>query len=253
MILAVASHKGGVGKSTTAVNVAHGLARRKRRVLLIDGDAQCSAGLSLGIPRDASPHLVDVLFHGTDPREAIHKTACGVDVLPASFALMDADVTLAHRDNRIEAIGQAIAAVRPLYDSIIIDTPPSVGLLVVSAVAAADALIVPVTPQYLAMEGLGEMMRVLDRIREGIGAPARVLGIVLTICDWRTAAAREVADRIRAHFGALVFKTSIRASVRVAEAPSWHRTVYDHHGASAAAEAYDQLTAEIINRMKRSV
>lgn len=251
MILTVASQKGGVGKSTTAVNVAAAMVRRGRRVLLVDADAQCSATVTLAVPKGTAPNLADVLFHGVDAGAAVIHTESGVHLLPGSYDLIEADLMLASRADRAYAVRNALAPLVASYDVILIDTGPGVGLLVASALVASDAVITPVVPQYLAVHGLSDSMDTFARVRENYGVDLPVLGIVLTLCDFRTTAAREAADMLRKTYGAAMFKTAIRQSIRVAEAPSWGRTVLEHAEHSNAAAEYTALADEILKRARR--
>ena len=251
MIIAVTNNKGGVGKTSVCINAGASLAALGRRVLIVDLDAQQSAGHSLGVDRNAAPTTADVLLDGIPIEETILTTEAGVDIAPASFRLVDADVLLADAPGREKKLRAALASVRRKYDFILIDTPPSFGLVVVNSIVAADAVLVPLVPHYLALEGLSNLLKALDRTRKGTGAGGALLGIVLNMCDYRQGVTREVVDMVREHFGKDVFKTEIRVSVRMVEAPSYGASILTHAGRSAPAESYMDLAKEIIQRAKQ--
>lgn len=249
MILALANNKGGVGKTTTAVNLSAALALRGRRVLLVDMDAQCSASLSLGI-REARRTLADVLFNGAPARDAIEETQVqGLSLLPAHPDISNADVMLSNVQGRERILSRALESIAPQYDFVILDSPPSLSLLVVNALAACQRFIIPTVPQYLALEGLAGFLRAADAIRANIGGGA-LLGIVLTAVDYRTRAAVEIADMIRGHFGGKVFRAEIRINTRLAEAPSFGRSIFQYDPHSTGAAAYTALADEVTHRAK---
>jgi len=247
MILAIANNKGGVAKTTTAVNLAAALSERGRRVLLVDLDAQCSASLSLGV-RNAEASVAGVLYDGFPARDAITETAAGMDLLPGSPDLADADFRLIG-SGRERILSRALQPIAGEYDFILLDCPPSLSMLVVNAIAACSGIIIPTVPQYLALEGLAGFLRAVDRIRENIGG-GELLGILLTAIDYRTRAAVEIAELIRGHFGRQVFRTEIRINTRLAEAPSHGRTIFQHDRSSTGAAAYMDLAREVQKRSR---
>ena len=253
MILTVLNNKGGVGKTTTAVNLAAALASARRRILLIDLDAQGSASLSLGLDREElAPGTAEVLLEGMDVRQGIHQTAVdGLDVLPGAMALGNADLVLGDASGRERRLEGALRPIQEEYGFIVVDCPPSLSLLPINALVAADAYIVPVEPHYLALEGLVNLMEAVERVQEGIGTHARLMGLVLTKVDYRTRANREIAQIIRDHYKQEVFRTEIPINIRLAEAPSFGTTIFDYDAESTGAEGYRALAREVLRRAGR--
>ena len=253
MILSLVNNKGGVGKTTSAVNLVAGLARSCAPVLLVDLDSQGSASLSLGIERgDAGPSIAAVLFDGMPVEEAVRPTATeGVRVLAADVGLASADLRLADVVGREYRLRDALAPVRDRYPYIVVDCPPSLSLLPINALVAADAYIAPVVPQYLALEGLAHLMTAVERLGRTIGTTGQMLGILLTMADYRVNATREIVNMIRTRHQDLVFETEVRTNVRLAEAPSFHRSIFDYDHRSVGAAAYNALTAEVEARCRR--
>jgi len=254
-IIALVNNKGGVGKTTSAVNLAAGLvAAGKRRVLLADLDAQGSAGLSLGLSRaDLSPGVAEVILDGHLIREAIRPSSVkGLDILPGSMTLASADLALSVVKGREVVLKAALTPILGDYDFTVLDCPPSLGLLTVNALTAADFFLVPVTPDYLSLEGLVNLMDAVERIKAGIGRAADLLGILLTLADYRLNVTEEIGRMIRGYYGRLVFKTEIRGNVRLKEAPSFGKTIFDYDKGSAGAEAYQELTKEVLQRISKA-
>ena len=254
MILALVNNKGGVAKTTTAVNLAAGLARAGNRTLLVDLDSQASASLSLAVPRaELSPSSADVVLDGMPIARAARATwTAGLDLVTGAAALANADLALANVRGRERRLATALGPVRDDYGFIVLDCPPSLGLVSVNALVAADAFIVPIVPQYLALEGLVNLLEAVERVRTGIGASAELMGILLTLVDYRTRSAVEIVDMIRRHYGSQVFKTEIRVNVKLAEAPSFGRSIFDYDRTSSGALAYERLTREVLRRSRRT-
>ena len=253
-IIALVNNKGGVGKTTSAVNLSAGLiAAGKKKVLLVDLDAQGSASLSLGLTRaDLLPGSAEVILDGHPIREAIRPTSVkGLDILPGSMALASADLVLSAVAGREVVLKDALTPIRGDYDFTVLDCPPSLGLLTVNALTAADFFIVPVTPDYLSLEGLVNLLDAVERIKKGIGKAAGLLGILLTLADYRLNVTEEIGQMIRGYYGRLVFKAEIRGNVRLKEAPSFGKTIFDYDNGSAGAEAYRQLTKEVLKRINK--
>jgi chromosome partitioning protein len=252
MILALVNNKGGVGKTTTAVNLSAALAGKNQQVLLIDLDSQGSASLSLGIPRsDLHPSSADVLLDGVAMRNALRSTLIeGLDLLTGSMELANADLFLAEVSERESRLQRALHPVHQDYDFIILDCPPSLSLLSINALIAVDGFIVPVSPQYLALEGLVNLLEAVGRIHEEVGTVGSLLGLVLTLVDYRTKVTSEIVQMIRTHYKDRVFKTEVRTSVRLAEAPSFGKSIFDYSASSSGALAYRSLTEEVIVRCR---
>lgn len=252
--VALVNNKGGVGKTTSAVNLAAGIAAEGRRVLLADLDAQGSASLSLGLSRtDLQPGTAEVLLEGRLIRDAVRpSTVAGLDILAGSMKLASADLALSDVKGREAVLKTALAPLRSDYGFIILDCPPSLGLLTVNALTAADFFLVPLTPDYLALEGLVNLTEAVERIDAGIGIKPGLLGIILTLADGRLNVTEEIGGMIRRHYGKTVFKTVIPINVRLKEAPSFGKTIFAYDNASAGAEAYRALTKEVLHRTGRA-
>jgi len=255
VVVAIVNNKGGTGKTTTAVNLAAGLAARGRRVTLIDLDAQASASFALGAGLPAGgPTMVDVLFGDRSLAEAALPTAVpGLTLAPAEMELASADLMLADAPRRERRLADALArsdgdtSFAP--DLILLDCPPALSLLAVNALVAADGFIVPVTPEYLALEGLVNLMTAVDRIRIGLGASAALLGILFTLVPPGGKAAKAVMALVRERFGDRVFETEIRRDVRLAEAPAYSQTIFEHAPGCRGAAGYQALAEEVALRL----
>jgi chromosome partitioning protein len=252
--VALVNNKGGVGKTTSSVNLAAGIAAGSRRIiLLVDLDAQGSASLSLGLSRaDLTPGTAEVILDGLRIKEAIRPSSvAGLDILPGSMTLASADLALSDVKGREVVMKNALKPILADYDFIILDCPPSLGLLTVNALTTADFFIVPLTPDYLALEGLVNFMDAVEKIRAGIGKAAAPLGILLTLADRRLNVTEEIGRMIRDYWGRLVFKTEIPGNVRLKEAPSFGKSIFDYDSGSTGAEAYRELTKEVLQRIAR--
>ena len=240
MILAVINNKGGTAKTTTAVNLAAALAIKGHRTLLIDLDSQASASLSLGVSRaDLSPSVAGVILNHGALKPVIRGTAAeGLDMVTGAPELADADLALANMPGRERRLKDAVGPVRHEYAFIILDCPPSLSMLSVNAMVAADAYLVPTPPEYLALEGLVGLMDAVQKIHEGIGDKCELAGLLLTKVDRRRKVTGEVIKVIRGHYKDQVFKAEIGVDVRLVEAPSFGETIFQYDRRSASAEAY---------------
>lgn len=249
----VINNKGGVGKTTTAVNVAAGLATRGRRVLLVDLDSQGSASVSLGVSQDdLNPSSADVLFDNVRIQEAIRPTSLNdVDLLTGSLDLANADVRLKQQQNGHNRLREVLSEVEDNYQSIIIDCAPSTSILSVNALVAADAFIVPVCPSYLALEGVVSLGKTVRRVRQGIGEAAPILGVLLTMVDRSQDGVESAIDQLRNHYGGKVFDRVIRKDPTLEEAPSHGQDIFRYAPNSMGAEDYGRIIDEIENRLER--
>jgi chromosome partitioning protein len=249
--LAVANQKGGVGKTTTAVNLATALAAVGQRVLLVDLDPQGNATTGLGIRRSqVNKTVYDLLFNETTIEESALPTSIpGLDILPSSMHLSGADIELAGEERREYRLKDAFATALH-YDYIIIDCPPSLSLLTLNAFVAVDAVVVPLQCEFYALEGLSHLVKTIDRVKAVFNEKLDVHGILLTMMDPRSKLAQQVADDVRAHFGDKVYDTFIPRNVRLSEAPSHGLPAIVYDLRSPGSMAYIQLAKEIIKREK---
>ncbi|HEY1297227.1 MAG TPA: ParA family protein [Chloroflexota bacterium] len=248
-VLAVANQKGGVGKTTTAVNVGAYLALGVR-VLLVDLDPQANATSSLGLdPNRVELSTYDVLIGSAALGEAIVSSGrVQLDLAPASRALAGAQVELVEMDDRERRLRAALVDVAPRYDVVVVDTPPSLGILTLNALVAADLLLAPVQCEYLALEGVAQLMETIELVRATLNPRLELLGMLMTMFDPRTRLSPQVVDEVRRHFPDQTFQTVIPRSVRLSEAPSYGKSVLEYEPTSRGANAYADLAQEVIQR-----
>lgn len=250
-VITILNQKGGVGKTTTAINLGAYLAKNSKTVLIIDIDPQSNATSGLGIALGSTNSSVyEVLLNPSVISKAIQKTSINsLYLLPATHSLSAAEVDLVNLPARESKLREALSMTK--YDFVIIDCPPAMGLLTINALVAASYVIIPVQAEYYAMEGLGQLLSIVQRVRETINPDLELLGVLLTMYDSRTSLAEQVQNELEKHLGGKLLKTVIPRNVRLAEAPSFGRTILEHDKWSKGARAYKQLAKEIIERAKR--
>lgn len=251
-ILAVVNQKGGVGKTTTAVNIATILASKGQKVLMVDMDPQGNATSSYGIDKNAqSSTIYDVLINDL-PFEDIMIDVGRRNLLlcPANIQLAGAEIELVGFVSRETILKKALNLIRDRFDFVLMDCPPSLGLLTLNALTAANGVLVPIQSEYFALEGLTQLMETITLVKKGLNPHLTVFGVVVTMFDARTQLAHQVASEVRRYFGERVFRTIIPRNVRLSEAPSFGKSIIEYDPKSKGAECYDALAKEIIRRAR---
>jgi len=248
-VFAITNQKGGVGKTTTAINLSASLAANDLKVLVIDSDPQGNCTSGFGVSKDADkPSLYHVLLGETPVAEAIRATDFeGLSIITADKNLVGANLELVELEKRETRLRERISSIRQNYDFILIDCPPALDLLTLNALLAADAVIVPIQCEFFALEGVSELMDTIDRVRDSFGHPLEIGGILLTMFDDRTNLTRQVASDLREFFKEQVFRTIIPRSVRLAEAPSFGKSILTYDPRSKGAENYIKLAKEVLD------
>lgn len=249
-IIAISNQKGGVGKTTTCINLASGVAMKGKKVLLVDMDAQGNATTGLGINKSGVEKSVyDALISGSPANGLIMRSSIeNLDVLPSSIDLAGAEVELVAIKGREKRLSQALEVIRPLYDYIFIDCPPAIGLLTINALTAADSVIIPIQSEFYALEGLSQLMNTIKLVNKHLNPRLMIEGVLITMYDGRALISRQIHEEITKFFGKKMFNVVIPRNIRVSEAPSYGTPVMLHDKRCRGTEAYNLLVEEFLQR-----
>jgi len=253
-IVALANQKGGVGKTTTAINLGASVAACERKVLIVDLDPQANATSGLGLSKNEEQSMYPVLVDGAPMREILRATELPtLSIAPSSVDLVGAEIELREAIGREFHLRKALADVKNDFDYVLIDSPPSLGLLTINALTAADSVLVPMQCEYFALEGVSQLLATIERVRDAVNPALEIEGIALTMYDERMNLSRQVAEEVRSHFGEKVYRTVIPRNVRLGEAPSFGKPIILYDIRSRGSEAYLNLAREFIQRAENVI
>jgi len=248
-IVAIANQKGGVGKTTSCVNLAASIAAQGRSVLMVDLDPQGNATMGSGIDKHQLEHsILEVLMAECEPTEAVHSTQAGYDIIPSNRELTAAEVELMTASRKEFRLSQALAKIKGRYDYVFIDCPPSLNMLTLNALVAADSVLVPMQCEYYALEGLTGLVETIQSVQDTVNKNLKIEGLLRTMYDARNRLTGEVSEQLHKHFGDKVFKTVIPRNVRLAEAPSFGQPALIYDKTSQGAQAYMELAREVLEK-----
>jgi chromosome partitioning protein len=252
-VISIANQKGGVGKTTTAINVSALMAAAEKKTLLIDIDPQANSSSGLG-QVNLSPSVYEALIGNEDMKNAIVNTNMPfLDLLPSNINLVGAEIEMVDAENREAMLKRALENIRNEYDFILVDCPPSLGLLTLNALTAADSVLIPVQCEYFALEGLGQLLNTINIVKQHFNKDLAIEGVLLTMFDTRLRLSHQVAEEVRKYFGDKVFNTVIHRNVRISEAPSYGKPIILYDAISSGAKNYMALTSEIIERNQNNL
>jgi chromosome partitioning protein len=247
-VISIANQKGGVGKTTTSINLSSSLAAAEKRTLLIDIDPQSNSSSGLSVTNH-SPSIYEVLIGQENINDVIINSFMPyLDILPSNINLVGAEIEMVDMAEREKLMGKAISQIRDSYDYIVIDCPPSLGLLTLNSLTASDSVLIPVQCEYFALEGLGQLLNTINIVKNHFNKNLTIEGVLLTMFDIRLRLSQQVADEVRKYFGDKVYKTVIHRNVRISEAPSYGKPVILYDAVSTGAKNYISLAAELLER-----